>query len=257
LKKSTGKLGFLFRSHAPIWLISKYFILRTLEKLSPKRRQYRRVRDEFRKEMKTLHFDNDWFSRNIPSWIRAFELSKISRENPMKCLEIGSWQGLSAVFLLHYFKNSSITCVDTWEGADEHQASDASPKIVLSSIETIFDKNLEGYAKRVRKFKGKSYRYFNEFCYTDYFDFIYVDGSHHSDDLIVDAIKSFEALKIGGLMVFDDYFWQYYEREVDNPAGAINCFLRLKRHQLEIVCFGYQVVVKKIASSIRVTPSSN
>jgi len=29
-------------------------------------------------------------------------------------------------------------------------------------------------------------------------------------------------------MIFDDYLWQYYPKDIDNPAAAINCFLKLK-----------------------------
>ena len=38
------------------------------------------------------------------------------------------------------------------------------------------------------------------------YNLIYNDGSHHSDDVIVDAFKAFEMLKVGGIMIFDDYF---------------------------------------------------
>jgi predicted O-methyltransferase YrrM len=54
------------------------------------------------------------------------------------------------------------------------------------------------------KFKGTSYKFFSENTVKEYFDLIYVDGSHHTDDVIVDAIKSFELLKIGGIIIFDD-----------------------------------------------------
>tara|TARA_R110002110_G_scaffold119309_2_gene293735 strand:+ start:19812 stop:20003 length:192 start_codon:yes stop_codon:yes gene_type:complete len=57
----------------------------------------------------------------------------------------------------------------------------------------------------------------------------YVNGSHHKNDVIIDAVKCFEMLKVGGIMIFDDYFWQYYPDAIDNPAGAINTFLRLKK----------------------------
>ena len=46
-------------------------------------------------------------------------------------------------------------------------------------------------------------------------------------------------LKVGGVMILDDYLWIYYDREIDNPAGVINSFLRLKRHQIEFTCLDY------------------
>lgn len=78
-----------------------------------------------------------------------------------------------------------------------------------------------------------------------------MDGSHHSDDVVVDAIKFFQMLKVGGIMIFDDYFWRYYDSIIENPAGVINSFLRLKKNQLEIIGFDYLLIIKKTAKSSR------
>lgn len=39
------------------------------------------------------------------------------------------------------------------------------------------------------------------------FDFIYVDGLHLSQDVLYDALLSFDLLKVGGILIFDDYLW--------------------------------------------------
>ena len=54
-------------------------------------------------------------------------------------LEIGSYEGRSAIFFLRHFSNSTITCVDTWGrgGSDEQKILDS--KIV----EKNFDTNLK------------------------------------------------------------------------------------------------------------------
>lgn len=181
----------------------------------------------------------------------AFQKQKYNKGTVLNCLEIGSWQGLSAAFLLSYFDKATLTCVDTWEGADEHKAHQATNHNTLSKIEKTFDANLSEYKDRLTKYKGTSYQYFNDCFEIDKFDLIYIDGSHHSDDVVVDAIKSFEMLKVGGLIIFDDYLWQYYDRKIDNPCGAINAFIRLKRNQLEVICFDYQLVVRKTSPSVR------
>lgn len=46
-------------------------------------------------------------------------------------------------------------------------------------------------------------------------------------------------------MVFDDYFWRYYPRYIDNPAGAINLFLKMKKDQYKIIRFYYQIIIIK------------
>jgi predicted O-methyltransferase YrrM len=166
-------------------------------------------------------------------------------------MEIGSWQGQSALFLLVFLEKAKLTCVDTWEGADEHKSGHAANHEILSKVERVFDANLSEFKDRVAKYKGTSYQYFNDCFKIEEFDLIYIDGSHHSDDVLVDAIKSFEMLKVGGLIIFDDYFWKYYSRTIDNPSGAINAFMRLKRNQIKVICFDYQLIIRKTSSSVR------
>lgn len=41
----------------------------------------------------------------------------------------------------------------------------------------------------------------------DFFDMIYIDGNHEPDYVLEDAVLSFRKLKVGGVMIFDDYGW--------------------------------------------------
>lgn len=247
------KFRFLRKADAPFWVMAKYYALHTSHYFANRHRHkgYRARKLEFRQLKETLSLDSDWFTGNIPTWLRFFDEENLYARPHLDCLEIGSWQGLSAYFLLSQLANARLTCVDTWEGADEHKAGKAKGRTVLSRIEQSFDANLAVFGERVRKYKGTSFDFFAEHFRPSVFDLIYVDGSHHSDDVIVDAIKCFEMLKVGGVMVFDDYFWRYYDRVIDNPAGALNMFLRLKLHQLEIIGFDYQLVIRKTADSAR------
>ena len=238
-------------SDAPTWLILSHFKLNYLHRIFTVRKSFKKKQESFREYAKDFHIDNDWFSPNIPTWLMAFRKQSYEKNSALKCLEIGSWQGQSALFLLSYFAKADLTCVDTWEGADEHKDNNAPNNEILSKVEMVFDANLSGYKDRVTKYKGNSYQYFNDYFERDKFDFIYIDGSHHSDDVLVDAIKAFEMLKVGGLMIFDDYFWKYYRRTIDNPSGAINAFVRLKRYQIEVICFDYQLAIKKSSPSVR------
>ncbi len=245
-----SKLFFFIKCNTPLWVIKSYIFFKY--RYHFKRRKLRVNRDKFVDQVRQkLTLDHNWFTHAIPLWLIAFSNTGFEASKKIKCLEIGSFQGLSAYFTLNHFSNASLVCVDTWEGADEHRNQEHTTKEILGSIETTFDKNLTVFSERLEKFKGTSLAYFNKHFALDAYDMIYVDGSHHSDDVIVDAVKSFEMLKIGGLLIFDDYFWTYYKRKIDNPAGAINAFLRLKRHQLKIVSFGHQLIVQKISSSER------
>lgn len=71
----------------------------------------------------------------------------------VNALEIGSWEGLSSYFILSTIPNSHLTCVDTWEGADEHKDSQGISFEELGRIEENFDKNLTVFAERLKNIK--------------------------------------------------------------------------------------------------------
>ena len=144
------------------------------------------------------------------------------------------------MFLLHYLPKAEVTSVDTWEGSDEHTDD---PR--LSRIEQLFDSNVARFGSRSRKVKSSSFEYFSRSGRTPQFDLVYIDGSHHPDDVIVDAIRGFGLLKKEGLIIFDDYIWERSPVPF-GPARAINCFLRMKRREYEIVSVTAQIVLKKL-----------
>ena len=95
-----------------------------------------------------------WFCNNL-----YFLKSNLkNRKNINNILEIGSYEGRSAIFFLNCFSNSIITCVDTWGGSDEQK--DLDSKI----IEKNFDTNLSKHHKlnRMKKFKMTSNKFFDK-----------------------------------------------------------------------------------------------
>lgn len=231
-------LNFLFDTNAPFSVYTAW--IKTYLKKKSIIKNYALFKDRFKADLLKGNFSNDYFTPHIPYWHAIFSENNLYEKN-IEVLEIGSWEGMSSLFILSTLPNANLISVDTWGGADEHQGN-----AVLDVIEDNFDKNIYAYRDRLSKFKGTSFEFFNENKNKDRFDLIYVDGSHHTDDVIVDAIKSFELLKIGGIMIFDDYFWVHYSKPMDNPAGAINAFLRLKKGSYEILSVYSQLLLKKV-----------
>lgn len=202
--------------------------------------RYKDHRRRFQEAMRSGRFSDDWFCGNIPYWLAAFHRYGLC-DRPLRVLEIGSWEGLSSRFILDTLTQAHLTCVDTWQGADEHRYRP------LPHIEANFDANLAVHAQRLAKFKGTSLAFFGEQHKRAQFDLVYIDGSHHCDDVIVDAVKGFEQLKVGGVMILDDYLWRFYPNRNDNPAAAINAFLRLKAGCYELFMVYAQVILRKTA----------
>lgn len=241
LKLLASESFYLSKTYAPIDVFYSLFSKLNQRRVLPVR--YQAQCRAFTKTKSKLTLSNDWFSGNIPYWLSVIDEYGL-RSGDIKALEIGSWEGLSSYFILSEMPNAHLTCVDTWEPPDEYKDWGVS-KVVSSKVEQTFDDNLSIFSSRLTKFKGTSFSFFSKNDARCYYDFIYLDGSHRCDDVLLDAIKSFEMLKVGGIMVFDDYFWRRYPGELDNPATAIHLFLRAKKDQYKIVRLYHQIIIVK------------
>ena len=153
-------------------------------------------------------FTADWFSGCTPVWDQL-----IGRLKPTRILEIGSFEGRSTCYLIENCSKTEpveIYCVDTWEGGVEHD------KNAMGEVERRFDHNLTVAKQRtsfpasVIKFKKSSTQALAEIISRREapFDLIYVDGSHQAPDVLTDAVLAFQLLRVGGIIIFDDYLWR-------------------------------------------------
>ena len=62
-------------------------------------------------------FSTDWAAAHFFAWA---ELLHPLPDKPLRILEIGSWEGRSALFFLNYLPRSRITCIDPFGGNVEH-----------------------------------------------------------------------------------------------------------------------------------------
>ena len=186
-------------------------------------------------------YSTRWFDGNAVEWMRIFREEHLC-DKRIRVLEIGSWEGRSTTFLLHHLPLAEVTAVDTWQGGHEH-AGDSR----LARIEELFDANVARFGARLTKIKSTSAEYFRMHAPSTLFDLVYVDGSHHAEDVMVDASEGFARLGTGGIIIFDDYLWDRPTDPSAKPAVAINRFLRMRRGSYRILSVTTQVVLKKIA----------
>lgn len=202
-------------------------------------------------------FSVDWFSGNIPVWTQLLDQIK-----PTKILEIGSFEGKSAVFLIDYLaKNSDIElhCIDTWEGGIEHKEGGGVQQN-MSEVEARFCHNIkiaqENAPKVVSLQIHKGYsdiKLANLISqgFSNYFDVIYIDGSHQAPDVFTDAVLSFKLLRVGGMVIFDDYLWEeYFSNGTDLlrcPKLAVDSFTNIFMRKIKIIRAPlYQLYAQKI-----------
>jgi predicted O-methyltransferase YrrM len=202
--------------------------------------------------MNKLEFTNNWFEATAkPIWDQL-----IPNINPRKILEIGSFEGASTCYLIQKLSNEplEIHCVDTWEGGEEHQ-SGQSCEYDMVGVEKLFHKNIDVVKNKnvdLYLHKGFSDVEMSKLVsgnYINYFDFVYIDGSHAASDVLCDAVLGFRLLKIGGVMVFDDYIWHTQSKDLhQSPKLAIDSFVNLYWTKLEITTTPCQLIVQKISN---------
>jgi len=187
--------------------------------------------------MNNYEFTTDWFDNHKIFWNAVLQSIK-----PKRVLEVGSFEGRSACYLiesLNGVKDAEVTCVDPWI---EYWEMDR----IMSEVEAKFDKNtalaLATSSAKLRKIKGLSGKVLAKMLAENEpkFDLIYIDGSHLAADVFLDAALSYQLLRRGGVMIFDDYAYTKGENDGEkfrHPRSAIDAFMTVHADQMALMPF--------------------
>ena len=187
-------------------------------------------------------FSCDWTTDRIPLWS---ELLARFRDAPVQVLEIGSWEGRSALFFLNYLRNAQVVCLDTWSGNVEHHLDEYFAKLVAAT-EAKFDANVAAFGGRVEKRKGRSSEVLPGLGVAGRrFHVVYVDGSHFPADVYSDAALTWTMTAPGGVVIFDDYNWDIME-EHERPKAGVDAFLKAIDGQYRLLHCEYQLAIAKL-----------
>lgn len=183
-------------------------------------------------------FGEDWFSMRIGDFEKF--LAPLAG-SACRLLEIGTYEGRATTWLI--------------DNVMSH------PKAWLDTIDPHFHEKLgrnierSGRGDRVRFHQERSRHVLRQLPLCSY-DFIYVDGSHQTIDVMEDAVAAFRLAKVGGIIAFDDYLWDAAPwNQYGVPQPAIDAFLALyarpDRYKplVEILKTDWQVWVRKLRES--------
>jgi len=174
------------------------------------------------------------FITEIPTWKKV--LAPLQGKPDIHYLEIGVNEGRSAIWMLENIlthPTAKLTGIDLFpEGTDFKEK-------YLNNLK------LSGYAQKATTITGFSQIELRTLPLNS-FDIIYVDGDHRAAGVLADAVLSWDLLKPGGILIFDDYLWldKNLPEEL-RPTIAIDSFITANRNLLEIIHRGYQMIVKK------------
>jgi predicted O-methyltransferase YrrM len=188
-------------------------------------------------------FSADWTSWHFANWVAFLHPLRM---RPVRVLEIGSWEGRSALFFLNYLPASHVVCVDTFGGNVEHMRNPHFATLVPET-ERRFDANVAAFAARVEKIKGPSADVLPQLGVASRrFDIVYVDGSHRAADVYSDGALAWPMVARDGIVIFDDYEFDEIADESERPKPGIDAFLAAVEGQYRLVHKAYQVVIAKL-----------
>ena len=173
-------------------------------------------------------------------------LPLVQSEAP-RALEIGSWEGRSAVFLLTELckAEGEIVCIDHFDLMQTQAGRERYTRI---------QHNLALTGGRFRIKDKFSVPALMEVLVEEMsaaepgFDWVYVDGSHEADDTLQDGELAWRLARNGAVVVFDDYYWDTQPQDsCHHPKRGIDAFLGLHEGEYRKISGEgqYQMVLQK------------
>ena len=226
------RLNYLVKKKSNLSVILNFFIDRIKHPfLKSKKKLYRKIHQNY---LLTKRTTTDYFSINAYYWHQIIN----DNYKNFSYLEIGSWEGNSALFILNNFKTKKVVCVDVWEDSNFSE-------IQLNNFNN-FKNNMNEFKNRFSSFQGTSDNFFSK--NKEKFDLIYIDGAHEAMQVYKDINNAWDALSVNGIIICDDYFYHDPKNMIENvPAVSINNFISENKNKYKIICVNNtQIFIKKI-----------
>ena len=172
----------------------------------------------------------NWF---LNSELRIYLKDYISKSEKNCILEIGSYEGMSAIFFSNNYLDhpeSTLTCVDP-HGVSKNIPKEVKGRFIRNIAKS---KNFE----KINYINMKSDDFF--VSNTKKFNFIYIDGNHEYEQVFRDLTNASINITVDGIIWLDDFLW-YPENNKENP---ILKFLD-ENNEFKIIHKGYQLAIKK------------
>jgi predicted O-methyltransferase YrrM len=129
-------------------------------------------------------------------------LALVEKHHPKVCVELGTWQGASAIPVARAIRRwgGTLTCVDTWGGSIDGDPSNTQPWMLLSCVRNMKQAGVSGNVRLIPSTTADAALWWNEPI-----DYLYVDADHTYEGVKADLWAWVPHLKPGGILLGDDY----------------------------------------------------
>jgi predicted O-methyltransferase YrrM len=179
---------------------------------------------------------------------------------PIKYMEIGVFLGSTSEWMLDNIlthPDARLIGIDPWEWFRPLRKRFPTEEVWKEKMLDRIDQLREKYKGKAEFIKGYSQNILREAEFLDKhednsFDLIYIDGHHSIQCAMRDYVLTWPLLKIGGVMIFDDYLQRRSDevkRVVDvilHGLGALNRRQEPRSAKIELLFQNYQVGFRKL-----------
>jgi predicted O-methyltransferase YrrM len=169
----------------------------------------------------------------IAAWRQLFGYAKWNPDEPHTVVEVGSYEGSSAWWIMQNLLKSPASrlyCIDAWqgEGMEERFAlfsANIAELANASQVEVMRDWSQNALRELVRRGVKA--------------DLLYVDGAHDAPTVLRDLVTGFDLVKVGGLVICDDYLWADPRfggsRTLGRPKIALDAFTTIYAEKIAML----------------------
>jgi predicted O-methyltransferase YrrM len=190
----------------------------------------------------------NYFAPYEPAWRNLlFQRAKWDPQTPHTVVEVGSYEGSSAYWMMTELlraPESRLYCIDPWhgEGGEDRLARfKANIGELPNANQVTAIRDWSHNAMRRLIAEGVKA------------DLLYIDGGHEAPTVLRDLVTGFDLVRVGGLLICDDYLWADPrwggENVLGRPKIAIDAVTTIYADKLKIIAGlpNIQVYFQKIA----------
>jgi len=129
-------------------------------------------------------------------------LELVEQHKPKVCVELGTWQGASAIPVARSIRRwgGTVTCVDTWGGSVDQLPTSLQPWMLLACVRNMTQAGVSGNIRLIPTTTADAALY-----WTEPIDYLYVDADHSYEGVMADLRAWVPHLEPGALLLGDDY----------------------------------------------------
>lgn len=185
---------------------------------------------------KVVNYEGDLYRTPI-FWQETLK-SHLDLSKPLNYVEVGTYHGGNLLHFIHYFNINEVVACDPYIDYADYKEYLGQQDKNYQTFQRNFSQVKDELKAKVNFIKDYSHNVLPS-LQNNYYDVIYLDGNHDKHAVLEDAILAWRKLKVGGILIFDDYGWADCNVGIDTFIINYNDYLKI------IYCQNCQIMVKK------------